>query len=57
MFDMNDFDESPPGSFDGRQAIAVSMAGAAEANGLKDKDVRKAARSRDDVLSAAPWRS
>ena len=45
MFDMNDFDETLPGSFDWDvKRLAVSMAVAAQANGLKDKDARKAAR-------------
>ena len=45
MFDMNDFDESLPGSFDWDvKRLAVSMAVAAQSNGLKDKDARKAAR-------------
>lgn len=45
MFDMNDFDETLPGSFDWDvKRLAVSMAVAAQSNGLKDKDARKAAR-------------
>lgn len=46
MFDMNDFDETLPGSFDWDvKRLAVSMAVAAQSNGLKDKDARKAARA------------
>lgn len=45
MFDMNDFDESLPGSFEWDvKRLAVSLAVAAQANGFKDKDARKAAR-------------
>ena len=45
MFDMNDFDETLPGSFDWDvKRLAVSMAVAAQSNELKDKDARKAAR-------------
>ena len=46
VFDMNDFDETLPGSFDWDvKRLAVSMAVAAQSNGLKDKDARKAARA------------
>ena len=45
MFDMNDFDETLPGSFDWDvKRLAVSMSVAARSNGLKAKDARKAAR-------------
>ena len=50
VFDMNDFDESHPGPFDWDvKRLAASFAVAAQANGLKEKDARKAARS------AASW--
>lgn len=53
MFDMNDFDETLPGSFDWDvKRLAVSLAVAAQANGLKDKDARKAAR-----VTVASYRS
>lgn len=46
MFDMNDFDETLPGSFDWDvKRLATSMAVAAQANGFKDKDARKIARA------------
>lgn len=46
MFDINDFDETLPGSFDWDvKRLAVSMAVAAQASGFKDKDARKAARA------------
>lgn len=46
MFDLNDFDETLPGSFEWDvKRLAVSMAVAAQANGAKDKDARKAARA------------
>ena len=46
MFDMNDFDETLPGPFDWDvKRLAASFAVAGQANGLKDKDARKAART------------
>jgi uncharacterized protein (DUF2252 family) len=50
VFDMNDFDESLPGPFDWDvKRLSASFAVAAQANGLRDKDARKAART------AASW--
>jgi uncharacterized protein (DUF2252 family) len=44
VFDLNDFDETLPGSFDWDvKRLAASLVVAAKANGLKDKDARKAA--------------
>ena len=50
VFDINDFDESHPGPFDWDvKRLAASFAVAGQANGLRDKDARKAARA------AASW--
>ncbi len=46
VFDLNDFDETLPGPFDWDvKRLATSLAVAAQANGSKTKDARKAARA------------